>query len=175
MSPRTFPPAPGWSVDGYRIKAPLEYGRGPDKVWVYGALRPRDGQALTLTVPSRNTAGFLRLLEAVAHAHPDGDLFLIADNLSSHTSAPIRDWLVRHPRVEIVPLPIGACWLNLIEGWWRLLRRDAFAGLSFANHTELETATQHATMRLNRRAHPWIWGRHGRPHRHLRRCFMYRL
>jgi hypothetical protein len=59
VSPRTYPPAPGWSPDGHRIKAPLEYGRGPEKVWVYGALRIRDGQALTLTHRSRNTQGYL--------------------------------------------------------------------------------------------------------------------
>lgn len=44
-------------MDGHRIKAPLEYSRGPEKVWVYGALRVEDGQALTLTGPSRNTKG----------------------------------------------------------------------------------------------------------------------
>ena len=38
VSPRTFPPAPGWPADGHRVKAPLEYSRGPDKAWVYGAL-----------------------------------------------------------------------------------------------------------------------------------------
>ena len=62
VSPRTYPPAPGCSPDGHRIKAPLEYSRGPEKVWVYGALRVRDGQALTLTHRSRNTEGYLRLL-----------------------------------------------------------------------------------------------------------------
>ena len=34
VSPRTFPPAPGWSPGGHRVKAPLEYSRGPDKTWV---------------------------------------------------------------------------------------------------------------------------------------------
>ena len=29
--PRTFPPAPGWSPGGHRIKAPLEYSRGSEK------------------------------------------------------------------------------------------------------------------------------------------------
>jgi hypothetical protein len=72
VSPRTFPPAPGWSTDGHRIKASLEYRRGPDKVWVYGALRVRDGQAVTLTAPSRNTAGWKRLLAAVEQATPPG-------------------------------------------------------------------------------------------------------
>ena len=37
VMPRTFAPAPGWSANGHRIKAELEYGRGPEKTWVYGA------------------------------------------------------------------------------------------------------------------------------------------
>jgi hypothetical protein len=37
--PRSFPPAPGWTADGHRVKALLDYGRGPEKTWVYGALR----------------------------------------------------------------------------------------------------------------------------------------
>jgi len=35
--PRTFDPAPGWSANGHRIKAPMDYERGPEKTWVYGA------------------------------------------------------------------------------------------------------------------------------------------
>ena len=35
--PRTFAPAAGWSAGGHRIQTPLEYSRGPEKVWVYGA------------------------------------------------------------------------------------------------------------------------------------------
>jgi hypothetical protein len=125
VSPRTYPPAPGWSPDGHRIKAPLEYGRGPEKVWVYGALRICDGEALTLTAPSRNTKGYLRLLEAIERTNPSGDLYLITDNLSSHKSPPIRQWLEKHLRVKQIFIPVGACWLNLQEAWWRLFRREA--------------------------------------------------
>ena len=113
--PRTFPPAPGWSPDGHRSKAPLEYRRGDEQGWVDGARRERDGQALTCTAPARNTAGYLRLLDAVDGANPDGDLYLIADHLSSHQSAPIRDWFAAHPRVHHEFIPTGACWLNLQE------------------------------------------------------------
>ena len=70
VSPRAFPPAPGWSLDGHRIKAPLEYSRGPEKVWVFGALRVEDGQSLTLTARSRNTKGYLRLLQEIEQANP---------------------------------------------------------------------------------------------------------
>ena len=78
--------------------------------------------------PRAHTSGYLALLTAVAQANPTGDLSLIADNLSSHTSRPIQDWLAEHPRVHPLPLPVGASWLNLIEGWWRIFRRKAFAG-----------------------------------------------
>jgi hypothetical protein len=81
VSPRTFPPAPGWAPNGHRIKAPLEYSRGQEKVGVYGALRVRDGPEVTLTAPARNTAGYLRLREAIDRANPTGDLYLIMDNL----------------------------------------------------------------------------------------------
>ena len=30
-------PLPAWSPDGHRIKTELDYGRGPEKTWVYGA------------------------------------------------------------------------------------------------------------------------------------------
>jgi DDE superfamily endonuclease len=173
--PRCFPPAPGWSADGHRIKAPLEYSRGVEKVWVYGALRVRDGHELTLTARSRNTAGYLRLLTAVEEANPTGDLYLITDNLSSHKSPPIQEWLDAHPRVSHIFIPTGACWLNLQEGWWRLFRHEAFAGQTFADGEEIDTITRLATHKLNHRAKPWIWGRAPRRHRHLRRHFVYCL
>jgi hypothetical protein len=40
---------------------------------------------------SRNTAGYLDLLHTVDWTYPSGELYLIADNLASHTSGPIRD------------------------------------------------------------------------------------
>jgi hypothetical protein len=144
-------------------------------VWVYGALRVRDGHALTLSAPSRNTAGYLHLLTALEQANPTGDLYLIMDNLSSHTSGPIREWLSAHPRVEQVPLPTGACWLNLQEGWWRLFRRNALAGQDFCDAEEIDHARALATQQLNARAKPWVWGRPPPRQRHRRRHFVYAL
>jgi len=173
--PRTFAPPPGWTPDGHRVKAELDYGRGPEKTWVYGALRPADGQAVTLTAPSRNSAGYQRLLTAVETANPTGALVVITDNLSSHDSCSTRTWLVDHPRIRQVFIPKRACWLNLQEGWWRLFRRAALAGQSFATPTEITLATTVATLQLNARARPWVWGRPPPSPRHRRRAFIYRI
>jgi hypothetical protein len=175
VTPRTCPPAPGWSADGHRIKVPLECSRGPAKVWVSGALRVRDGQAVTLTTPSRNTAGYLQLLEAVAAANPAGAVRVITDNLASHKSPPILAWLAEHPRIQQGLIPVGACWLNLQEAWRRLFRRAARAGQSFANDEDITQATTVATKQLTKRAKPWVWGRPPKPHRHLRRLLVYRI
>jgi len=153
----------------------MEYGRGEEKVWIYGALRVCDGNEITRGAASRNSKGYIALLADVEAANPSGDLFVITDNLSSHNSAETRTWLTEHPRIQQVFIPKGACWLNLQEGWWRLFRRDAFAGQSFANADEIERAMRVATAQLNRRAKPWIWGRPPETRRHLHRLFCYRL
>ena len=82
---------------------------------------------------------------------PTGTLSLITDTLSSHKSPPIAAWLAEYPRVQQVFLPVAACWLNLQEGWWRLFRREALAGLSFADGEEIEQITALATTKLNAR------------------------
>jgi hypothetical protein len=96
--PRTFPPAPGWSGDGHRIKAPLEYSRGPEKTWVYGGLRVADGQAITMCASSRNSAFYQDFLQRAERANPEGTLYVITDNLSSHDSKSTRAGLRRSRR-----------------------------------------------------------------------------
>ena len=95
---------------------------------MYGGLRVADGQAVTLTAPSRNSANYQRFLALVERTIPDGEIAVVTDNLSSHTSVATREWLAQHPRIRQAFIPKGACWLNLQEGWWRLFRRQALAG-----------------------------------------------
>jgi transposase len=173
--PRTFPPAPGWSPDGHRIKAPLEYSRGPEKTWVYGGLRVADGQAITMCAPSRNGEHYQRFLRQVEDANQRGQIVIITDNLSSHDSKSTRAWLEGHPRIRHAFTPKGACWLNLQEGWWRIFRRQALAGQDFADPDEIAHATRVATAQLNTRARPWIWGRPKPKSRFYRRRFVYVL
>jgi transposase len=135
----------------------------------------RDGKELTRCTASRNSTNYITLLEDIEADNPSGDIYIITDNLSSHNSAQTRAWMAEHPRLHHVFIPTGACWLNLQEGWWRLFRRDALAGQSFATPSEIEQATRVATTQLNHRAKPWVWGRPPKDHRHYRRAFCYRI
>lgn len=83
-----------------------------------GALRPGDGQAITVTAPSRDSVGYQQLLAAVEAANPTGEIAVITDNLPSHSSFSTRTWLAGHLRIRQVFIPVGTCWLNLQEAWW---------------------------------------------------------
>jgi transposase len=95
-------------------------------------------------------------LARIAKANPRGRIRVVTDNLTAHTSGKVRQWLARHRRIQQVFIPKGACWLNMAEGWWRLLRRQAFAGQTFADTDEIAYAVQVATAQLNAHAKPWI-------------------
>ena len=86
-------------------------------MWIYGALRVRDGKEITKCAAARNSKNYVELLKDIEADNPTGDLFIVTDNLSSHNSLETRTWLEDHPRLHHVFIPKGACWLNLQEGW----------------------------------------------------------
>ena len=164
---------------GHRRKALLDYGRGPEKVWVYGALRVRDGQERTFTAPSRNTAGSLTLSLTLLEQRP---IPTATSTWSATTSpatpaAPSSKWLAtasaRAPGPHSRRGPAGSI-CRKAGGGFSVARR--FAGQSFADAKEIDLATRVATEHLNARAKPWVWGRPQPPsHRKLRRRFIYCL
>jgi hypothetical protein len=72
----------------------------------------RDGKELTSCAASRNSTNYISLLSDIEADNATGDIFLITDNLSSHSSAQTRAWMAEHPRLHHVFIPRGACWLN---------------------------------------------------------------
>src|SRR4051795_9854489 len=178
--PRTVDPPAGWSAGG------LERRRAPAQGAV--DLQPRTGQdldlrrpadrrrqAVTYCAPSRNSASWQTFLARLERANPTGTIAVITDNLSSHSSLATRAWLAGHPRIEQVFIPTGACWLNLQEAWWRIFRRHALAGQTFADSSAIAQVTELATAQLNAHARPWVWGRPPSPPRFRRRRFTYLL
>ncbi|MFG2276070.1 transposase [Streptomyces chartreusis] len=164
--------------------AGLVAGRPPHQV--RSGLRPRTGEDVglrRLTCAGRTRGHHDRLfpqqclLPAVSSegrgSQSHGDIYVVTDNLSSHNSLSTRTWLEDHPRIRHVFIPVGACWLNLQEGWWRIFRKAALAGQSFAGPAEIEHATRLATSQLNTRARPWVWGRPAPSNRLLRRRYVY--
>lgn len=123
----------------------------------------------------RNSLCYQDFLALLEQDNPSGDIIVVTDNLSSHTSASTRDWLSEHPRIRQVFIPKNACWLNLQEPWWRMFRRQGLAGQELADTDDIHTVTAVATAQLNAKAKPWIWGRPPPPKRIYRLKVTYRI
>ncbi|MFE9934564.1 helix-turn-helix domain-containing protein [Streptomyces sp. NPDC005533] len=160
--PRTFPPGPDWSPDDRRIKNKTDYSRGLEKTWVYRGLRVRDGQQVTMSATSRNSV----LLPAVSpeaggskpcrrHLDPRHSVLPQQHLHPDLARGPSQDQARLHPRRRVLA--------HLQEAWWRIFRKAALAGQSFARPDEITQATELATAQLNRRARTRVWGRPAPP------------
>ncbi|MGC8855751.1 MAG: transposase [Anaerolineae bacterium] len=54
-------------------------------------------------------------------------------------------------------IPKYACWLNLIEPWWKQLQSLALKGRRFENLDELIAALNQALDYWNVHRHPYVW------------------
>ncbi len=144
------------SAKGKRPRVRPDYG-GRGSVWVFGAFEPRTGIALTQSVGTRNTQSFVAFLDALVAQWPKGNLVLILDNLSVHRTMDVRLWALTHERVSFLFQPVYTPWLNLIEPWWKTLRKLALKGRRFETVADVTDAIRAGTNYWNAHRHPYQW------------------
>ena len=126
-------------------------------MWVHGAFEPASGQATILMSPRRDSASHIQLLEQVICHFPADRWLIVEDNLSIHKSRQTRLALAAWPEVRMQFIPKYACWLNLIEPWWKQLRSLALKGRRFETTAELTDALKAALAYWNVHRHPYKW------------------
>jgi hypothetical protein len=118
----------------------------------------------------RTAAGLLRFMDEIASQYPDGDVYVIWDNLNVHHGPRWREFNERHGgRFHFVYTPKHASWVNQVEIWFSLLARGVLKNGSFATRQELEAAVRFYITTWNRAARPFRWTFRGdfRPYRLL--------
>lgn len=146
-----------------RAKQEIDYGRR-DKGYIFGAIQPASGEALTTPYSSRSSANFADFLEKVEAWIPSkyNRVYAIMDNLSSHRTTDVLLFDLMHLRWEFVFQPKYAPYLNLIESWWKVLRSLSLNGRRFDTWEEVHQAVEAATDYWNEHRHPFLWGRRRR-------------
>ena len=149
-------PGEVWQSGLNRATFEPDYGRR-GKVWVHGAFEPATGQAEIVISPRRDTASHLQLIEKVIEKFPCERWLLIEDNLSTHHSRDVKTAFLAWPEVQVQFIPKYACWLNLIEPWWKQLRSLALKGRRFETLDELTDALNGAVCWWNAHKYPYEW------------------
>ena len=124
---------------------------------LYAALEIATGQVVTECHPRHRAEEFLAFLRRIVRELPDGELHLVLDNSSTHTTPEVKRWLARHRRVHFHFTPTGASWMNLVESWFSILTRQQVRRGSYASVPELIAAIERFVAGYNERAAPFVW------------------
>jgi transposase len=127
---------------------------------LFAALDVRTGTVIGACKGRHRAVEFRAFLDQVEAAVPaDLDVHLVLDNLKTHKTRLVHDWLVKRPRWRLHFTPTSASWLNLVECWFALLSRRRLERGAFASTDELETAMLAYVAETNADPKPFVWTR----------------
>lgn len=124
---------------------------------LYAALEIASGQVVTACQPRHRHQEFLAFLRRIVREFPAGELHLVLDNSSTHTTPEVERWLARHKRVHFHFTPTSASWMNLVESWFSILTRQHVRRGSYASVADLIAAIDRFVAGYNERAQPFLW------------------
>lgn len=81
---------------------------------LFAALNVAIGQVTADCYPRRSGKGFLAFLKRAVKPHAGKQIHVVLDNLSTHTTPEVKQWLARHPNITFHFTPVGFSWLNQI-------------------------------------------------------------
>jgi len=89
---------------------------------LFAAFNIADGTVISSLHRRHRAAEFKKFLVRIDKAVPAGlEVHLVCDNLATHKTAAIQDWLARHPRFHLHFTPTGSSWINQVERWFGYL------------------------------------------------------
>ena len=126
---------------------------------LFAALEVGTGRVTTDTRERHTGDDFLAFMRRVARAYPEGELHVVLDNVSTHSTPEVRAWLARHPRITFHFTPTSASWMNQVETWFGILTRQAIRRGSFRSVKELVARINAFTSAWNEGSGPFAWVR----------------
>lgn len=107
---------------GYPEKVEFHYRRHPTFTLLAG-LSVQDGNVFGRCYRRHTQHQFLDFMVQLAEYYRDIKLYVILDNLKTHKTQLVKDWLAAQKgRIEFVFTPFHGSWLNQIEIWFNILQ-----------------------------------------------------
>ena len=157
---RPAQPAGAHGAKGRPAQQQFEYRRNGTKA-LFAAFECATGEVVAAPVDSirsENFVAFLAELDSVVPAHLE--LHCIVDNLATHSTRAVEEFLDTHHRIFLHRTPTHASWLNQIEMWFSILTRQLLHTAEFAHTSDLAGAILDYIDDYNNRAKPFKWTYH---------------
>jgi transposase len=115
------------------------------------------GRVIAHVRKRRTSKDFLAFLDSVVKEYPDQRLYVVLDNLNTHTNEAARKWLEAHRLVSFHYTPTHASWVNLIECFFSILTRQGLQQAVHQSAKELEQFLKTFIEVYNERCGPFEW------------------
>ena len=151
---KDLPPVP----DKYpEIARDHEYKRH-GTVSILAGLDLKDGHVFALVEERHRSVEFIELLEMIDKYYPEGQIRLINDNHSVHTSKETRAYLATKPnRFVYVHTPKHGSWLNLVETLFGKMTKTFLKNIRVSSKEELKERILLGVAEINKNPviHQW--------------------
>jgi transposase-like protein/transposase len=125
---------------------------------LFAAFDITDGTVISQIHRRHRAAEFKKFLVAIDKAVPGQlDVHLICDNLATHKTPAIQDWLTKHPRFHLHFTPTGSSWINQVERWFGLLTDQLLKRGVHKSVTALEKDVRDWIANWNQDPKPFAW------------------
>src|SRR5215470_12531452 len=125
---------------------------------LFAAFNIADGTVISSLHRRHRAAEFRKFLVRIDKAVPAGlDVHLICDNLATHKTAAIQDWLARHPRFHVHFTPTGSSWINQVERWFGYLTEQRIRRGVHKSVQALEADIRDWIETWNQNPRPFTW------------------
>jgi transposase len=125
---------------------------------LFAALNTTTGEVLGRTAPRHTSEQFVAFLTDVVTSQPKGqEIHVICDNVSSHKTDRVEDFLAAHPNVQIHYTPTYSSWLNQVENWFSRIQRDVISRGIFISVKDLDKKLMRYIREHNNDPKPIKW------------------
>jgi len=124
---------------------------------LFAALNVGTGEVFGECKPTRNGADFLAFIKKAVKPHAGKDIHLVMDNLSTHATPDVVQWLENNPRIQVHFTPVGSSWINHIETWFGIITRQSIRRGTFTSVTVLIKQIRDYIDHWNTTAKPFTW------------------
>jgi transposase len=124
---------------------------------LFAALNVGTGEVFGECKPNRNGATFLSFLKKAVKQHAGKEIHIVLDNLSTHTTPEVKEWLAENSHVHFHFTPIGSSWMNQIENWFGIITRQSIRRGTFSSVRVLIKQIHDYIDSWNANAKPFTW------------------
>jgi len=125
---------------------------------LFAAFNIADGTVISELHRRHRAAEYLKFLRAIDKAvPPELDVHLICDNLATHKTPAVNEWIARHPRFHIHFTPTGSSWINQVERWFAYLTTQMLQRSAHHSVQALEADVRNWIGQWNGDPRPFVW------------------